>query len=192
MTIRVIGLGGTYRPHSSTELALRIALDAAKSLGAEIELFGAEALDLPMYRPPQAGAELGEKAKRLIEAIRGAHGVIIGSPGYHGVISGLVKNGLDYFEELRDDAHPYLDGRAVGCIATGAGWQATTTTMNGLRTIVHALRGWPTPLGVGINTTEVTFSADGTCSSPQVTAQLRMVGEQVMHFAKRGLTAPPA
>jgi FMN reductase len=186
MTIRVIGLGGTYRPHSSTELALRIALESAKSLGAEVELFGAEALDLPMYRPPQAGTEIADRAKHLVEAIRGAHGVIIGSPGYHGVISGLVKNALDYLEELREDANPYLDGRAVGCIATGAGWQATTTTMNGLRTIVHALRGWPTPLGVGINTSEVTFAADGTCSSPQVTAQLRMVGAQVMHFAQRG------
>ena len=34
---------------------------------------------------------------------RGAHALIIGSPGYHGGISGLVKNALDYLEELRED-----------------------------------------------------------------------------------------
>ena len=182
MAFLVVGIGGTYRPSSSTELALRIALAAAEQLGATVELFGAEALDLPMYRP---GAELAPRAASLVESVRRADALIIGSPGYHGSISGLVKNALDYLEELREDANPYLHNKAVGCIATGAGWQATTTTMAGLRTVVHALRGWPTPLGVGINTTEVTFAADGTCSSPVVAAQLRTVGEQVMYFAAR-------
>ena len=183
MAIRVLGLGGTYRPHSSTEQALRIALESAAELGAEVILLGADALDLPMYRP---GAPLTDQAATLIEETRGADALIIGSPGYHGCISGLVKNALDYLEELREDPHPYLEGKPVGCIATGAGWQATTTTMSSLRNVVHALRGWPTPLGVGVNTTEATFAPGGPCSVPAVHAQLRLVGQQVMQFAKRG------
>ena len=184
MALHVVGLGGTYRPHSTTELALRIALGAAAELGAEVEVFGAAALELPMYRPASAEGELAPGARTLIEAVRSADALIVASPGYHGGISGLVKNALDYLEELRGDARPYLDGRAVGCIATAAGWQAATTTLAALRQVAHALRGWPTPLGASINTLETQFTPDGGCSSPQVTAQLRTIGEQVVQFAQ--------
>jgi FMN reductase len=186
MTIRILGLGGTYRPRSSTEHALRIALEAARELGAAIELLGAEALDLPMYRPATIGEPLPPLAQRLITEVRRADALVIASPGYHGGISGLVKNALDYLEELRGDPSPYLEGKAVGCIATGAGWQATMTTMTSLRNVVHALRGWPTPLGVAVNTTEATFGADDVCSIPAIHAQLRLVGQQAFQFAARG------
>ena len=46
--------------------------------------------------------------------------VVIASPGYHGTVSGLVKNSLDYLEVLREDDRPYLDGRAVGVIAVAS------------------------------------------------------------------------
>ena len=64
-----------------------------------------------------------------------------------------IKNALDYAEDTAKDARPYLDGRAVGCIACAYGWQATDSTLIAMRSIVHALRGWPTPLGVAANTT---------------------------------------
>jgi FMN reductase len=42
--------------------------------------------------------------------VRGADALVFGSPGYHGTLSGLVKNALDYLEELGRDARPYVDG----------------------------------------------------------------------------------
>ena len=45
-----------------------------------------------------------------------------------------------------NDDRPYLSDRPVTCIATGAGWQGVVTALEHLRTVVHALRRWPTPL----------------------------------------------
>ena len=89
----------------------------------------------------------GREQLQLIEAVREADAIIIATPGYHGGVSGLVKNALDTLEELRADDRPYLDGRAVGCIVTAYGWQAAGSVLTSLRSIVHALRGWPTPFG---------------------------------------------
>ena len=36
----------------------------------------------------------------LIEKIRLTDGLILASPGYHGIISGHVKNALDYIKTL--------------------------------------------------------------------------------------------
>jgi FMN reductase len=93
-----------------------------------------------------------------------------------------VKNALDYLEALRTAERPYLDGRAVGVIVCAAGWQATTSTLISLRSMVHALRGWPTPLGVAINSIDRPFGEDGTIKA-SVQLQLEILGRQVADFA---------
>jgi FMN reductase len=116
--------------------------------------------------------------------VRQADGLILASPAYHGGVSGLVKNALDLLEDLGDDQRPYLHGRAVGCIATAAGWQASEGTLTALRTIVHALRGWPTPLGVTIKSTNDIFDTAGACIDTKVSNQLVAMAQQVVEFAK--------
>jgi FMN reductase len=162
---------------------MRLVLAGAEASGAHTVTIAGPDLVLPFYDPSLV--ERTEAAARLVQTLRSVDGVVLVSPGYHGTLSGLVKNALDYIEDLRDEPLPYLDGRAVGCVALANGWQAAVTTLNALRSVVHALRGWPTPLGSAINTSEVTFYED-TCSDPQVEKTLRLIGEQVVGFARSG------
>src|SRR3712207_3134181 len=104
MSILVVGVGGTTRAGSSTEKALRACLRAAEAAGARTELLGAGALDLPMYAPENSSRT--DNALRLVELLRDSAGVVVASPGYHGTLSGLVKNALDYIEDMRDDDPP--------------------------------------------------------------------------------------
>ncbi|MET0269615.1 MAG: NADPH-dependent FMN reductase [Sphingomonas sp.] len=184
----IVGLGGTPKPGSTTEQALAIALAAAEEAGARTRMFGGDALArLPLYLTEgsdTAGAE-------LIAAVRAADGIILATPGYHGTVSGAVKNAIDYIEETAKDARVYLDGLPVGLIVTAYGWQATGSTLATLRSIVHALRGWPTPLGAAINTSGGIFR-DGECTDPAADNQLRMVGRQVMTFARLHMADPAA
>jgi FMN reductase len=159
---------------------MRLALAGAEAAGAHTIAITGPDLVLPFYDPSMA--DRTEAAIHLVRTLRSVNGVVLVSPGYHGTLSGLVKNALDYIEDLHDEPLPYLDGRAVGCVALANGWQAAVTTLNSLRSVVHALRGWPTPLGSAINTSEVTFY-DDSCSDPQVEKTLRLIGEQVVGFA---------
>lgn len=177
----IIGIGGTLRPASTSELALRVVLRHAASLGATVELLTGEALLLPMYSPETSARNA--PARRLLTQITRAHGIVLASPGYHGSLSGLLKNALDYVEDLRNDARPYFHDRAVGLIACAYGWQATGTTLMAMRSIVHALRGWPTPMGVAINSAIKPFSEQGTPLDATLDAQLRMLASQVLEFA---------
>ena len=167
----IIGIGGTTRNGSSSERLLHQALSIAQAAGADTRAFSGERLLFPLY----GTAKLGAAESEFIEALRRSDGIVIASPGYHGSLSGLVKNALDYVEELRGDARPYLEGRAVGLIAAAAGWQAGGSTLQHLRSIVHALRGWPTPLGVVVNSSDQGHD----CS-----AQIGLMMGQVMGFAQ--------
>jgi FMN reductase len=99
-------------------------------------------------------------------------------------MSGLVKNALDYAEDLRSDARGYFDGIAVGCIACGAGCHAAVQTLSCLRTVAHCLRGWPTPYGAALNTAQKLFDATGNCVDPAVKFQLEMIAIRVCEFAQ--------
>jgi FMN reductase len=179
----IVAVGGTLRPNSSTERAMRHVLEAARRHGARIKLISGQSLQLPLYQPDNA--DRSDAARELVAELARADGIVLGSPGYHGSISGLIKNALDYAEDLRADSRPYFSGRAVGCIATAGGWPGAVNTLGALRDIVHALRGWPTPLGAAINTAEQVFDEEGVCLVPRVTQTLDLIAEEVMNFALR-------
>ena len=177
----IVGLGGTMTANSSSERVLRHVLGECEARGARTLLFDGPALDLPMYG---YGTPRVDRSRALIEGLRAADGVVIASPGYHGTVSGLIKNALDYVEDMAKDARPYFEGRAVGLIAVASGWQATGTTLATLRSIVHALRDWPTPMAVTVNSQMPVFGADGRVSDASLTNQLGILAQQVVDFAK--------
>jgi FMN reductase len=178
----IVAVGGTLRPNSSTEFAMRHVLTAAQRAGAQIKLISGPALQLPLYQPDNP--ERTDAARELVAELALADAIVLGSPGYHGSISGVIKNALDYAEDLRSDARPYFSGRAVGCIATAGGWPGAVNTLGALRDIVHALRGWPTPLGAAINSAEKVFDKDGVCLAPRVSHMLDTIAGELMSFAR--------
>lgn len=176
----IVGIGGTTRIGSSSETALRYALAAAERLGASTEMIVGPLLDLPMYDP--SDEHRSPSARRLVQSLRRADGVIISTPSYHGALSGVIKNALDYVEDMRSDGRPYFDGRSVGVIVTAFGAQALGTTLVGVRSIVHALRGWPTPFGATLNSQNKPFE-NGLPANREVELQLETVASQVVRFA---------
>jgi FMN reductase len=161
----IVGLGGTLRSSSSTERALRYCLASVQRQGGRTKLFSGEALNLPMYAPHELERTPG--ALELVSALRDADAVVVGSPGYHGAVSGLVKNALDYIEDLREDPRVYLDNTPWGCISCAFGWQA-----------------WPTPLGVAINSADEIWDPSGELSDTTVQSQLDLLATQLLTFAR--------
>ena len=177
----VLALGGSTTPMSASERALRIAGAAAEAAGADVEYMTGRDLMLPIY--DTESSDRTPETASVVDAVRRADGLIIASPGYHGGVSGMLKNVLDYVEDLRRDDRPYLDGRPVGLIGVAHGWQTAVGTLQQLRQVVHSLRGWPTPLGVAINDSSGLIRTDASDSDETVVRQLQTMGEQVAEMA---------
>lgn len=179
---RIVALGGNATAGGSAERLLRHALARCEEQGADTMLLAGEAIDLPLYAPHRS--ERCGRAQALLAALRDADGIIVASPAYHGTVSGVVKNALDYVQDLVSDTQPYFDGRAVGLIAVAGGWQAAGSTLATLRSITHALRGWPTPLGVTVNSSQPIFDPDGALVDEAIRQQLALMAEQIIMFAE--------
>jgi FMN reductase len=183
----IVGVGGTLRHGSTSERALALALAAAAQMGASTEIFSGPAISLPAYDP--SDRQRSPEAKALVAAMRRADGIIFATPSSHGLVSGLLKNTIDYTEDMRADARVYLADRAVGIIVCADGIQAMGSTVNSLRSIAHALRAWPTPFAAVVNSTARPFEQDGVCRSAEVEQSLRLVAAQVVEFAQMRIGA---
>ena len=176
--MRYVGIGGTLRQNSSSEALLRLCLSSLERYGHQVEVFAGPQICLPMYDPQSP--ERSPEARAMIKAVRQADGIILASPGYHGGVSGLVKNAIDYIEDTGNDQRPYFDGMPVGCISAAFGQQAAVSTLGSLRGIAHALRGWPTPYGAAVNT-QVWRDPEGNATA-EVAGQIRRVAAQMVSF----------
>jgi len=82
----------------------------AQDAGAEVDLILSRDLMFPIYDTETP--ERDPRAQRFVAAVRAADALIVASPGYHGAMSGMIKNALDYLEDTNKDDRVYLDGIA--------------------------------------------------------------------------------
>ncbi len=112
MAIRILGINGSIRPHSSADRALRFTLAALEAGGAQCESFEIGSLPVLDGRPDdQYPAAVG--AWRA--ACEAADAFVITVPSYHGAAPGGLKNALDFIDEPHAGGKPFaLVGIAGG------------------------------------------------------------------------------
>jgi FMN reductase len=59
------------------------------------------------------------------------------------------------------------------------------STLLALRSVIHALRGWPTPYAAVIDSRTGPFGKNGESMDAEVARQLYIVAAQVVEFARR-------
>jgi len=171
----VLGLSGSLRPGSNTAHAVDLALSGAAEAGVIVERLDLGALDLPFCGMPDAGDRAG--TRRLRQAVSQAHGLIIGTPEYHGSCSGVIKNALDLlgFDECQ--------GKLVGLVGTAGGDLAAVSALQELRNISRSLHMWVVPSQAGVPRSRSAFTPTGELNDARLVARLRGVGREVAHFA---------
>jgi FMN reductase len=178
----LVGLGGSLREKSYSRAALREALRIAEAEGAATEMLDVRELNLPMFVPdlPIEGYPSSQQASitRLIETCRRADAMIWSSPTYHGTVSGVVKNALDFIELLADDEPPYLQGRAVGIMTL-----PDPTTLIAMMNAVHELRAWLAPTQVTLSRQD--FTAELILHNERAQRRLARLVNELLEFAHR-------
>ncbi len=189
MTVRIVGLGGSLSPHSTSLAALKVAIEGAAEAGAATEIFDVRTLDLPMYAP---GLQPPPPAQSLRDSVFACHGMLWSSPLYQGTISGSFKNAIDWFQLLSDRQPAFLTDKVVGLISTAGGTQGLQA-VNTMEFCVRALRGWAVPLVIPIPQAWRVFEK-GQVLDAAVAEQLRALGREVARSAERfaaGAITPP-
>ena len=172
----VIGLAGSLRAGSATQMAVRWALLGAQESGAHTRLLDLASYDLPFLGRDQK-AEGRNAVGRFLGDIRAADGIVLGSPEIHGSVSGVLKNALDLV-----DRHAF-EGKMLGLIGVAGGRMGASETLSHLRAIGRSLHAWVVPAQVSIGAADKAFDPRGEPVDADVRDRLFSVGRQVAHFA---------
>jgi FMN reductase len=173
-------LGGSLRPGSYSLATCGSVGEVAENAGFSVEIIDPRELDLPMYVPDfelEHYAPRHEGIHRLIEAYRRADAMVWVSPTYHGTVSGVFKNTIDFAEFLDKDSRPYFSSRAVGLIAIN-----DSTPFAAMRDCARELRAWLAPTQIQLGSSD--FDAEMKVASERARGRIARLVEELGTFAQ--------
>jgi multimeric flavodoxin WrbA len=142
MKITVLGISGSPRKDGNTSTLVRKALSACKSRGAEmqfIELAGREikyctdcntCVEENGYKCPKK-----DDVEQILESMKKADAIIVGSPTYFASVSGQLKTLFDRTLPLRRNGMA-LAGKVGGAISVGG------SRNGGQENVVRDIQNW--------------------------------------------------
>ncbi|WP_340673803.1 NAD(P)H-dependent oxidoreductase [Brevibacillus agri] len=174
--MKIVGIAGSMNKSSTTKQAVAIVLDAAKAAGADIEMIHLADWKLPIYDDREDASTYPEVVHRFVQKISEADGLVIGSPEYHGTMTGTLKNALDFLEgrHLRD--------KQVALVGVAGGSMGATNTVNTLQLIMCNLHAWPLPASPSIPSAYNAFTPEGKLKDERLQARMETLGQQLVEF----------
>ncbi|AFZ57248.1 NAD(P)H-dependent oxidoreductase [Anabaena cylindrica FACHB-243] len=127
--VKIVGIGGSLRPGSYTQLGLQVAAQRVAALGAEVEILDLTQMHLPFCTGAKEYPDYPD-VQKLRDTVFNADGLILATPEYHGSVSGVIKNTLDLM------SFDQLSGKVAGLISI-LGGQVNSNALNDLRIILR-------------------------------------------------------
>ena len=176
MTFKVLGISGSMHPNDKTSVLVERALEAAKNAGAETELVKLGELDLPVFVVGKK--DLPSQVTDIRRKVTEAHAFIVGTPEYHGSMSGALKNFFDYhyFE---------FGGKLFGIVLSTGGGQGVSAAMN-VRSACQYCHGWVLPYQAAAEQKD--FNEKNELLNEKVQDRLIRMGRDLVTYGKLLIT----
>lgn len=176
--VKITAVCGSLRNVSCTRFALKTVLQGASNLGADVKL-----IDLKDYKLvfPHSVEEKDypEDVFKLRHEIHNADGIILGTPEYHGCLSGVLKTALDLMSNNE------FDGKMVGLVGVAGGQLGAVDSLNSLRAICRSLHAWALPDQVSISESYKVFDENGNIRNQNIENRLLGIGRQLVEIISK-------
>ncbi|NJL82634.1 MAG: NAD(P)H-dependent oxidoreductase [Chloroflexaceae bacterium] len=181
--VKIVGIAGSLRDSSYSYQALELAAQRVEALGAAVEILDLRDLKLPFC---DGGDDYPgyPDVDKLREAVKGADGLILATPEYHGSVSGVIKNALDLM------SFEHLSGKVAGVISV-LGGQPNSNALNDMRLILRWVHAWVIPEQIAVGQAWQAFSNDGKIQDPKLSERFDRFAESLVDSTRklRGLSA---
>lgn len=172
--MKIVAVAGSLSENSTTHKAVRIIAQSAQRAGATVEFFDLRIEPLPIYDGRSDESTYPASVHRFREMLLEADGFIFGSPEYHGSISGVLKNALDFIGARE------FEGKAVALVGTSGGALGATNTLNTMNIICRNLHAWPLPTMISIASSYGAFNSDDTLKDEKLQHRLEELGKNLV------------
>ncbi len=169
--IVVMGICGSYDLDSANGRMLEIILEECDGLGAETVIWDHGVKPLPLVGAE--GSWDDKNVKEFQEMAVSADAFVLSSPEYHGTMSGVMKNSLDWLYSK------HTSGKVFGLICT-LGGQSSNNTLNHMRIAARWIHGWVTPEQIAIPNIKKAFNEDGSLVDEDINGRVKDLAASIV------------
>ncbi len=167
---RVLCVTGSTRAQSHTRKLMGLLRSEIESAGGACKVLDLGETPLPIYNPDPSHPDPHQTQAR--ELVLWADAFVLGSPDYHGSMSGPIKNFLDHF---------WLEftGKLFGYVVSTH--EKGLTVQDQMRTAVRQCYAWSLPYGIGFNGDEA-FNGRGELVDDALARRLTMMAHDLVTY----------
>jgi FMN reductase len=136
-SLNVLAVAGSLNRNSATRAVINLVAEQLTSAGARVDVLDLVEEPLPLFNPDSSHAH--ESFPRLKVRVERADVLLLGTPDYHGSMSGTMKNFLDHFWQE-------FAGKLFATMV--ASFEKGLTVTDQLRTVARQCYAWSMPYGV--------------------------------------------
>ncbi|MCD9025650.1 NADPH-dependent FMN reductase [Cohnella silvisoli] len=164
--MKIAIVAGCNRRNSSSTMMAKFVGERLKSAGHVVNIWDLYDEPLPFYDPDDETES--DTVTRLAQMVAEADAVVLSTPEYHGSVSGVLKNALDYL------GSEHFDGKMVLCISS-AGGSVGVSSLQHMQVIVRNLHGISCPEWISIGGDQRRFDEQGEPAHAAVRARVDRV-----------------
>ncbi|PZD97606.1 NADPH-dependent FMN reductase [Paenibacillus sambharensis] len=150
--MKITLIAGSNRKDATSTKLLHYIRSLMQTEGIGVTLIDLYETPLPFYSADETSSH--PHVKHLLEAVSQADGLVLATPEYHGSISGVLKNALDYVSGSIVGGKPVLS-------VSSAGGAVGVSSLTQLQAIVRNLHGINSPEWISIGSSQRFFDEDG-------------------------------
>lgn len=150
--MKIVMIAGSNRKGAASTFLLRYIGSLLQGHQISVTCIELKELELPLYSPDTEG--LSSNVQYVLEMVKSADGLIFATPEYHGSISGVLKNALDYMNASHVSGKPVLS-------VSSAGGPVGVSSLTHLQSIIRNLHGVDSPEWISIGAGSHGFDSEG-------------------------------
>ena len=161
--VKVLGISGSYGIDSNNTKLVKLGLDIISNLGAEIHFWDLNEKPLPLVG--EDGSWENKNVAEFQKIASEVNSYLLSSPEYHGCMSGVMKNQLDWIY------NKHVGGKPFALMST-LGGQSNSNTLNQMRIAVRWIHGWAIPEQIAVPNIKSAFNEDGLLNDEKLMERL--------------------
>jgi len=168
---KILAFAGSTRTDSFNKKLIKIAVNAARNVGAEVTLIDLRDFPMPLYDGDlEKDKGLPENAKKFKKMLLEHQGLLISSPEYNSSISGVLKNAIDWAsrkESTEEASLACFTNKVAGIMSASPGGLGGLRGLVHLRAMLGNINVLVIPQQLAVNFADKAFDANGALIDPK-------------------------
>jgi chromate reductase len=180
---RILAFAGSARRESFNRKFLAIAAEATRAAGAEVTLAELRDYPLPLFNEDwEEENGMPAPASKLVELIRGHHGLLVASPEYNSLITPLLKNTIDWCS--RAEPNPFASKAALVITASPGAYGGVKSGL-AARQLLNRLGCLLVPVECALPQAHEAFDPGGHLQNDRVLESVKRAAAQLAQIAAK-------